>query len=169
MFQSNLLQPLTEKFSRGNNFTFLLSESYWNPVIRVRPLLTKKLLHLSNKIPWNSKQFIIPVPSYLAYFNFLYNVVNFNAFLLAHVLLVHPFYFPTYNQSSVLLRFFHVETTKVRVNISQNISLQQNNIQYPTRYILRYSNVFSVVPVVCKQKQTYAHTLAFGSTDSIYI
>lgn len=75
--------------------------------------------------------------------------------------------FPTYNKSSVLLRFFHVETVKVWVNIAQYISLQQKNIQYPTRYILRYSSVFSVVPVVRKQKQTYAHTLAFESTDSI--
>jgi hypothetical protein len=71
--------------------------------------------------------------------------------------------FPSYHHSSVLLHFFHVETVEVPVNIAQNISLQQNNRQYPTPYILRYFNIFSVVPVLRKHKQIYAVV----STDSI--
>lgn len=93
-FHSNLLQILIEWFGRWNNCTLSLSESYWNPVIRVRPLLTKKLLHLSSRMSVkHSTANILFVPSFLAYFNFLYTTVNFIAFLLVHVFLVHTFYF----------------------------------------------------------------------------
>jgi len=88
------------------------------------------------------------------------------SFLLTYFLCILSI-FPSYHQSSVLLRFFHLEAIKVTVNIAQNISLQQNHIQHSTPYTLRYFNIFSIVPVVRKHKQTYTQALAFESTDSV--
>lgn len=80
------------------------------------------------------------------------------SFLLTYSLCILSI-FPTCNQSSVLLRFFHVETVEVRVNIAQNISLLQNNTQY-TLSNARYTALFQCLlrSPSCTQAETNLRT-----------
>jgi hypothetical protein len=77
------------------------------------------------------------------------------SFLLTYSLCILSI-FPSYHQSSFLLRFFFVETVKVRVNIAQNSSLQQNSTQSNALYTALYQCLLR--SPICRQAQTKLHT-----------